>query len=311
MANILTATANGTYAHVLLRTEFSATASATATVERSIDGGVTWTAVRGGDPLTLIGPAPAAGNRIGYLYDDEAPLNTSLLYRSTDNLGTVTTAGPVTIVVAADESWLKDPARPWANVKISRCVQTPVDAACTPAASEPAVVLVRDGLGAEVYAGDFTLFPVLNRPRPADVFAYRKDAVTSWQIASLTLASKYTLDTFWAWGGPVFIQLPPEYGWPDRYYQPGDVEARRLSGILSKPQRLWPTPLTVIDSFPGAAQGEVENNWCAVMAQYPTWGDLTTTGLTWGDVVAGAAVATGTEGYGLGPYGSGPYGDGG
>lgn len=308
MANILTATADATYAHVLLRTEFSATGSLTAVVERSTDGGVTWTAVRG-SPVDLVGPDPGAGNRIAYLYDVEAPLNVALNYRSTNNLGTVTLAGPVTIVAAANVSWLKDPARPWANLRLDDCQDTPVPTICATPLTEPAISLVASGLGAETRAGDFALFPVLNRTRPDDVYGYRKDVVTSWQVVSKTLNSMDLLTTFYAWGGPIFLQLPPVYGWPDRYYQPGDADTSRLSKDLRIPYRLWDVPLTVVDAPVGAAQGTAENNWCVIEATYPTMGDIFATGFTWGDVVAGAAVAL--DGYGFGAYGDGPYGDGG
>jgi hypothetical protein len=288
MANLLTATVENQFAHVLLRTEFSATGSLTATIERSADGGATWTTVRG-TPITLVGPDPVAGNRIGYLYDTEMPLDVAINYRSTDNLGTVTTAGPVT-VVSSGLAWLKDPARPWANVRIDDCSDTPVPTQCDTPLSEPAVSLVGDGLGTEEYAGDFTLFPILNRPRPADVYAFRKDATTSWRVVSKTLTSMNTLNTFYAWGGPILLQLPPIYGWPDRYYQPAEVVVSRLSNDLRVPYRMWDVPLTVVDAPVGAAQGTCENNWCIIGDTYPTWGDLTATGLTWGDVVEGEAA---------------------
>lgn len=288
MANVLTATVENAFAHVLLRTEFSATGSLTAVVERSDDGGVTWTEVRG-SPVTLVGPDPGAGNRIGYLYDTEMPLDVAVQYRSTNNLGTVTTAGPVT-VVSSGFGWLKDPARPWANVRIDDCTDTPVPTMCATPLTEPAVSLIADGLGAEEYAGDFTLFPVLNRPRPADVYAYRKDATTSWRVLSKTLASMDTLNTFYAWGGPIFLQLPPAYGWPDRYYQPAEVVVSRVSNILTVPYRMWDVPLTVVDAPVGAPQGTCENNWCILGTTYATWAALNATGLTWGDVVEGDAA---------------------
>lgn len=305
MTDALTASPDPTFAHVLLSLSFTATASATATVERSADGGVTWTAVRG-SPLTLIGPAPSAGDRLAYVYDTEAPLNTALLYRATSNLGVVISTGPVAVTIADGISWLKDPARPWANVRISLCAKTVPEAACTPVPAEPAVFIVENGLGSETYAADAGLFPVLNRARPADVYARRKDAVTSWQVVSSTLTAMNTLNTFYAAGGPVFLQLDPDYGWPDRYYQPGDVDVARVSKILSRPMRLWSVPLTVIDSFPGAGQGVFEETWCLVDAQYGTYQQQTNTGLTWGQVVSGAAAPAPLTGYGSGIYGGPP-----
>lgn len=305
MTDALTANPYPGLAAVLLGLSFTATGSTSATLERSADGGVTWTAVRG-SPLALIGPAPGAGDRQAYVYDSEAPLNVALRYRATSNLGTVILSTPVTITVASGVSWLKDPARPWANVAISQCAQTVPQAACTPAPAEPAVFIIYDGLGAETYAADAGLFPVTNRTRPVDVYARRKDAVTSWQVVSSTLTAMNTLNTFYAWGGPVFLQLDSSFGWPDRYYQPGDVDKARVSGDLSRPMRHWSVPLTVIDNFPGAAQGQARSTWCVVDSRFATYQDMTNTGLTWAQVVAGYAAPAPTSGYGSGIYGGPP-----
>ncbi len=151
------------------------------------------------------------------------------------------------------------------------------------------MTLIASGLGDEEYAADASLFPILNRARPADVWGYRKDAVTSFQIVSKTLASQATLNTFWAWGGPILLQFPAVYGWADRNYQPGQVKESRLSKDLRIPYRLWETPLTVIDAQAGGAQGNQLNNWCYIKGKYATWAGLTATGLTWGQIIEGLA----------------------
>lgn len=291
MADVLTATVENQFAHVRLRLEFSTSTpfNSPAVVERSTDGGVTWTVVRG-SPVPLVFPQ-FLGPDIGYLYDAEAPFDTPLLYRATSRAGVVITAGPVMVALADGTGWLKDPARPWANLRFDNCLGTSVPAACTPPLAEPAISLVGDGLGPEEYPGDFTLFPVLNRPRPVDVYAFRKDVVTSWRLLSKTLASLNSLRTFYAWGGPILIQLDPAYGWADRYYQPAEVVVSRLTDTdLRVPYRMWDVPLTAVDAPVGAAQGTCENNWCIIADTYATWGDLTATGLTWGDVVEGDAA---------------------
>lgn len=307
MANVMTATVETAYAHVRLRMEFTLATNLTATVERSTDGGVTWQLVRGGNPVDLVGPAPGAGNRIAYLFDTEMPLNTSVLYRATSNVPVVITAGPVTVTETTG-SWLKDPARPWANVRMDDCVGTAVPTKCSTPLSEPAVSLVADGLATEGYEADATLFPILNRARPADVYGYRKDAVTAFRSISKTRASQDTLNVFYAWGGPVFLQLPVVYGWPDRYYQPGRVDVSRVSKDLRIPYRLWEVPLTVVDAPVGAAQGTFQNNWCVIKSIYTTWTDLTSTGFTWGQIMQGQAGPPPVGGYGYGGYGDGPYG---
>lgn len=319
MPDQLTATVDVATASVNLKVEAfgaSSTAALTAVVERSDDGGATWATVRGGNPLTLIG-APSPSTRFAYLVDTEMPLNTAVRYRASiyGSAGPATSvlpAGPVTVTVADGIAWLKDPARPWADLRVDDCTDTGAPAPCADPLAEPAISLVASGLGAEGYDGDFTLFPILNSARPADVYAYRKDAVTSWTLVSKTLASMTSLNVFYAWGGPILIQLPPVYGWADRYYQPGRVDVSRLGSDLRLPYRLWDVPLTVVNAPVGAAQGTIDNNWCTIDSLYGTYGGLLVTGLTWGDVQAGAAVPPDvTDGYGLGPYGDGPYGDGG
>jgi hypothetical protein len=287
MADALTATPDPQFAQVTLKVSYTNTAAFTATVERSDDGGVTWTAVRG-SPVTLVGPV-GAGDRIAYLTDTEMPLDTAVRYRSTSNLGLVLTAGPVT-VVEGGASWLKDPARPWANIRLTDCTFNLGTPGCPPAATEPAVSLVGAGLGTESYAADAGLFPILGSPRPADVYARRKDAVTSWRVVSHTCASKLTLDAFYTAGGPIFLQLNPVYCWPDRYYQPGQVDVSRLTQDLTDPRRYWDVPLAAMNAPVGAAQGTCENNWCIIDSTYATYANLTASGFTWGDVMAGNAA---------------------
>lgn len=306
MADVMTATVEPDFGDVRLRMEFTLPTNLTAVVQRSVDGGVTWTTIRGGNPVDLVGPAPGAGNRIAYLYDNEMPLNVPILYRATSNVAVVITAGPATVTTTS--SWLRDPARPWANVRIDDCSTTPVPAPCSDPLEEPAVSLVADGLGTEEYEVDATLFPVLNRQRPADVYAYRKDVVTSFRVVSKTRASHDTLNVFYAWGGPIFLQLPVIYGWPDRYYQPAKVSVSRLSKDLRIPYRLWDVPLTAVDAPVGDAQGTALNNWCLIKSTYDTWADLTGTGLTWGQIMEGQGGPLVPGGYGFGGYGDGPYG---
>lgn len=286
MANTIVATVDTATASVSLFVQFDGATNTEALVERTIDGGVTWVAVRGGDPLGLIGADPGALTRTGYLTDTEMPLDVAVQYRATSN-GTSTVVTSAVVTVDSDGySWLKDPARPWADVRLDPC-ETPQQACAEP--TEPAVTAVL--LGDEAYDADATLMPVLNRSRPGDVYAFRKDAETSATFVSKTLDAATTMNIFWAWGGPILLQLPPEWGWADRYYQPGQVTASRLSGRDNrKPYRLWGTPLTVVDAPVGPAQGTAENNWCTVADCYATYADFVASGLTWGDVMEGDAA---------------------
>lgn len=145
-------------------------------------------------------------------------------------------------------------------------------------------------------AMDAGLFPVLNRERPADVYARRKDIVTSCQFLSRSLDAINRVYTLFTAGGPLLYQTPTVYGMDkpdgqtDRYFQPGDLNEAYISQDQRKPVRLWSVPLTAVDQPVGLPQGTDDANWCAIKDKYPTYADLTATGLTWGAIAAGGAV---------------------
>lgn len=156
--------------------------------------------------------------------------------------------------------------------------------------------LVWVGYRDKVRAMDAGLFPVLDRHRPVDVFARRKDIVTSCLFLSRTLASLKDVYDLYTVGGPLLFQLPAIYGMDhpygihDRYFQPGDLVESYISQDQRKPVRLWSAPLTAVDQPVGLPQGTDTANWCVIEEKYPTYADLTATGLTWGQIAEGDAA---------------------
>ncbi|HEX5705621.1 MAG TPA: hypothetical protein VFX97_20635 [Pyrinomonadaceae bacterium] len=148
----------------------------------------------------------------------------------------------------------------------------------------------------KVRAMDAGLFPVLDRERPADVYARRKDIVTSCLFLSRSLDAINRVYELYTAGGPLLFQTPEiygmdkPYGQQDRYFQPGDLNEGYISQDQRKPVRLWSAPLTAVDLPVGLPQGTDDANWCAVKDKYPTYADLTATGLTWGQIAAGGAA---------------------
>lgn len=278
----------------LLRHEGSATADGIAV--RGLDGGL------------LLGEQ-------AYVSDHEAPLDVAVHYSVTSDTGLTLTAGPFTIV-SSGFVWLKDPGRPWADLRLDLCLtpsRSETPESCTVLADPIAWI----GFGDRTRAVDAGLFPVLNRERPSDVYARRKDIVTTIMFLSRALpaiASVYDLFTV---GGPLLVQVPDVYGMDnvygqsDRYYQPGDLSEELLSTDQRKSLRMWTAPATAVDSPAGPPQGTDTANWCAIEETYETMGDLAASGYTWGDVADGSAsvVPPSFDGYGGGAYGSGPYGD--
>jgi hypothetical protein len=316
----LTATVLPDEAAVLLDINFSTVPDVqiTATVQRHFvrDGILVDEFVRGGNFLLLL-------NGNGKLYDFEAPLDVDVYYTSlgypTDDASGPSNAdeqvSATVVIPGGGFVWFKDPGRPWANIAVDLCADdsTPQDGSC---AVQPGVSLV--SFGDDERSADAGIFDVLNRERPIDIYARRKDVVhNAISFASRTCDAIDDVYTLFTAGGPLFIQAPEVYCWPDRYVQPMDLKMDIISRDQRKPWRLWTVPLIVVDQpAPGApSQGTVCTNWCAIEQMYPTFADLTATGLNWGDVLEGEATVDcpdssgGAGGGSLLGYGEGGYGE--
>ena len=290
---------------VYLTADFTAApgTQTTATIERGPSSTGPWTLVGSVDLLA----------EVGQFYDTTAPLDTEVWYRWTGNPGAqLIVQGPY-IELGDGNVLLKDPLRPWANLSLSFCSspQQALAEICGPQAPD----LVWVGFGEEVRRADASLFDVYDDATPADIFGRRKRLDGELRILSRSLAAADAVETLFAAGGSIQIQMPAVYGWPDAFVQPGDLSKAYISRDQRRPFRLWTAPFTVVDQPLGPIQGTACANWCALTDAYPTYADLIAAGLTWGEVADGTAICPGgtpgEDGYGIGPYGDGPYGDGG
>lgn len=286
---------------IYLTVDFTAAAGTqtTATLERGLSATGPWTFIR---TIDLLG-------QMGSTYDTTAPLDTNLWYRWTGSPGAaVIIQGPF-IDVSTGTVLLKDPLRPWANIELSFCAtpQLAYAAIC----GEHAPALVWSGLGDKVYRNDASLFDVYNARVPVDIYGVRKRLDSSMKLFSKTLTAKNSVESLFAGGGPIQIQLPAVYGFPDAVVQPGDVTEGYISTDQRRPYRVWDAPFTVVDTPLGPIQGTVDANWCAVAEAFSDFAELTASGYTWAQVASGEAVSgePALDGYGEGGYGDGPYGD--
>jgi hypothetical protein len=247
-----------------------------ATISRSVNGG----------PFeNLVGYGLLCQQ--GVYYDTTAPLDVPLTYQVTANDGTFSQCSGS--IDSGGLVWFKDPARPWANFSADLCVEptTIGDPDCV--APVGTISLIR--FGEEERAADATLFPILNTEFPIDVFGRRKGVTTSVQFASRTCEAIDQVYTLFTAGGPIFIQAPAAYCWPDRYLQPGDLKMTYISPDQRKPWRMWEVPLTELAPvFVNSAQGTVCANWCGIEENYATFADLTATGLSWLEIAQGDAL---------------------
>lgn len=272
----------------------------TATIERGLSATGPWVLL---DTVDLLA-------EVGQYYDTDVPLDTVVWYRWTGLPGNRTIVQGPYIEPGTGIVLLKDPLRPWANVTAEFCANPSTIAAqlCSPTGPR----IIWTGFGDEVRRSDADLFDVYQAEHPADLYGRRKRLDGSLQLLAKTLDASDALHALFTAGGPIQIQMPGVYGWPDAYVQPGDVTRGYLPSARDQrlPFRLWSAPFTVVDRPVGPKQGTDTANWCAVNDEWPTYQDMINAGFTWGQVASGAAVSP-DDGYGLGPFGSGPYGDGG
>lgn len=239
-----------------------------------------------------------------YAFDNTAPLDTAVWYRTVANDGTEFITGPNTITTGGDGAWLREPGRPWADLELSVCARP--DPLCDP--PEALSWVGFDAFGRPTDAG---LWEILNDEKPADVYARRKNLTTVINFFSRTLAMKTRVYELFTAGGPLFLQLPPEYGWTDDFIQTtSDLAEDYITKDQSKPWRRWSAPVRTVRRPAGPIQGTACANWCEVAVIYPTYADLTASSGTWGEVADGSATCGAGDllGYGEGGYGEGGYG---
>lgn len=258
----------------------------TATLERGLSATGPWEFLR---DVPLLG-------QVGSTYDTTVPLDTPVWYRWTGQPGdAVIVQGPFT-ELSAGSGFLKDPVRPWANIELSICEDGPYPVAralCDQAGPE----FVWVAHGTKTRRVDAGLFDRLDSQTPADVYARRKRLDGHMEFFSKTLAGMDQVDALFDAGGPLQLQLPPEYGWRDAFVQPMDLDENYISRNQRLPFRRWDAPFTIVDSSAatGPIQGTECANWCTVDETWATFADMTAAGGTWGDIAAGTTQCPGGE----------------
>lgn len=262
-------------------------------------------------PFQTIGQnLPLLGERAVFI-DDTAPIGQTLYYRRIgDQSGDVHDIVNVMLPVQG-LVWLKDPLRPWADIALDFCDQTIGHVASGCVLIDPEYVW--GGFGEQDWDSDTGLFPILNAEHPADVFARRKFAEGSFTFFTRTLDNIDRVYDLFTAGGPLFLQLPDEYGWHDHFIQPGTVTMDYIARDQRRPERVWRVPFVIVDQPGGPTQGTACNNWCIVNDSFATYADMTATGDDWLTLLLGETLCPPgfEDGFGIGPFGDGPFGDGG
>lgn len=241
---------NVTFDPVLSRVQIVGTglAAGPALFRRSINGGLTWTVVRGGEAVAVTG-----GN--AHLDDYEFVPNVVNSYEIDDGAllwGFDFTPTQATV-------WLKSITRPFLNRPVAVVEHTDI------------TLPARNGV-----------FPIIGRSNPVAVTDVRLARQWQMTIKADTLEDADAIEVVLAGGDPMFLQVPEDgRDIPGGYVVVGDALRRRFGHVS---QRRWfDLPCTTV-AAPGPGVVGSTATWATLIAEYGTWLDVLTAFGTWADV---------------------------
>lgn len=245
-----------TYDPVLSRIQLAVTgASGTATylvIDRSTDGFITADVVRGGSHI------PIAGG-VGNLDDYEFPAGVAVTYRARAYDATNVLTNTFTAVITQDltDVWLKVPAAPFMNRKIT--------------VSEA---------GDKSRAARRTIHGIVGRNAPVAVSDVRLLPSFDLKVYTFDKAEEGVLDLILGSGEILFIHLSPSNTCMDGgYYSAGDV-TWGPPGSRARPKRRFNIPLQEV-AAPGPDVVGSSYTWVSVVADYATWNAEVAANASW------------------------------
>lgn len=247
-----------TYNNDLGRIRLAATslgASATyAVFDRTLDGGITYTTVRGGTDVTVASGA-------AHLDDFEFPVDVEITYRVRSfNASDVQQASfTVAHTQTLDRPWLKSIQRTFLNQEI--------DAAD---ASDP------------VNINRSQVFQVVSRSNPVAVTDIGAGLTYELTVATETKDEADKLRYLVTSGDILFLQAAADFPAPVGYFTVADVRETRQT--LPWERRWFTLPLTKV-AQPGPDVISTTYTWASVLADYATWGDVIAANTTWADLL--------------------------
>jgi len=180
-----------------------------------------------GNPLVL---TTSGANRVGTLFDYEAPYGAAVTYSTIESPGTV--SSPVT--VAESSAWLIDPG--------------------APALSVPIRIKQLGGRTRKVNRGVF--YPMGRAAAVVQTDGQRKAAEYDLSVYTGTDDDRAELDALLDGAGVLLLNVPAANGWGigAEYVSVGDVVEDRPFTYLGYADRVWTLPITVVDMPIGGSQ---------------------------------------------------------
>jgi hypothetical protein len=212
----------------------------TAVFDRTVDGGITYTTVRGGAAV----PITATNANVDDYEFVPAVTNT---YRCRTYTAGAVLVNTFTVNKVTDLTsvWLKVPAAPFLNT--------------------PAIVVDRSDITRRARRG---LFDVVGRTYPVMVGDVASSLSYTLQLLTETAAEERDLDYLFTSGEVVFLQLPSTVEhFPGGYFAVGDVS--RAPTLRLSPRRVWTVPLTEV-AIPGPAVVGSAYTIASMLAEYAT-----------------------------------------
>ncbi len=168
----------------------------------------------------------------------------------------------VTITPTLDQIWLKSPARPFLNRRVT--VVNPSD-------------IGRPNRGQD--------FDVTSRSYPVAVTELRGSRRFPIMLYVDNAADAQTLEFILAGGDVLFIHTPADCDVPGGYVLVGDTLQRRPAGRAHGEPRVFVLPCTEV-AAPGPDVYAASSTWDSILAAFATWDAVLTAFATWDDVLA-------------------------
>lgn len=307
-ADFLTIQTDGTPASVSVRgEEVPATVGATFTLTATVSANVTATAAIALNCLDATGTIVGTGSASAAVQASTtvtcsvtAPANTVSVrpiigasgtpaattvfsYTSaavTSAAGTAT-SGQV-VVQSLGSCWLKDPLRPGDNVRVDFCFDP--NPLCMPTQG-----VFFQSMDTEVRAANAASFNINNQDTPVVVSKTRSALTSTLVLVSRTFSDRDRLNTALAPGSPLLFQVPAGYGVSDQFMSIGAISVARVLPDHRFPIRVFSLPFSVTAAPGGLMQGAVGTRWQDTCNRYATWAAVNAAGLTWIQVLDGAA----------------------
>lgn len=247
----LTATYDGVLSRVRLAGTALGVSATYAVFDRTVDGGITYTTLRGGTAVPV-------ATQLANLDDYEWAPGVATTYRVRSYSATNVLQATFTAAITQDvtQPWLKVPAAPYLN--------QPVE--------------IVDG-GEVTIRSRAALFDVVGRSEPVAVGDRASSESYTLQLLTRTAASERDLSYLFRAGEIVFLQLPSGQDHvPAGYFSVGDVTRGRTLRLSRN--RVWSVPLTGV-APPGPDVIGSSYTWTNVVADYATWTDLIAANASW------------------------------